>query len=73
MCQPMITQVTACFFASQAFLTNAKGYPCLSKRHQRFLKPDGISIPSSYWTFSYTYIYLIPNVKNMLNNIICLN
>jgi hypothetical protein len=37
---------------------------------QRFLKPDGISIPSSYWTFSYTYISLIPDVKNMLNNII---
>jgi len=34
---------------------------------QRFLKPDGISIPSSYWTFSYTYISLIPDVKNMLN------
>ena len=67
MCQPMKTQVTACFFASQAFLTNAKGYPCLSKRHQRFLKPDGISIPSSYWTFSYTYIFLIPDVKNILN------
>ena len=39
---------------------------------QRFLKPDGISIPSSYWTFSYTYIFLIPDVKNMLNNIIWL-
>jgi len=34
---------------------------------QRFLKPDGISIPSSYWTFSYTYIFLILDVKNMLN------
>jgi hypothetical protein len=34
---------------------------------QRFLKPDGISIPSSYWTFSYTYIFSIPDVKNILN------
>ena len=34
---------------------------------QRFLKPDGISFPSLYWTFSYTYISLIPDVKNMLN------
>ncbi|AQK68359.1 Protein arginine N-methyltransferase 1.5 [Zea mays] len=33
----METQVTACLFTSQAFLTNARGYPCLSKRHQRLL------------------------------------
>jgi hypothetical protein len=36
-CQAMETQVTACLFTSQAFLTNARGYPCLSKRHQRLL------------------------------------
>jgi len=39
---------------------------------QRFLKPDGISIPSSYWTFSYTYLSLIPDVQNIFDIIDCL-
>ena len=37
---------------------------------QRFLKPDGISIPSSYWTFSYTYFSLIPDVQIYLISLI---
>jgi protein arginine N-methyltransferase 5 len=26
---------------------------------QRFLKPDGISIPSSYWPFPFLYSFII--------------
>lgn len=43
------------FFILQSFLTNSRGYPCLSKRHQKLLEGffnHSVQVPQMFFSLS---------------------